>query len=103
MKNFLSGAWIWSRRYITLPLIIAVAYIVFVLFFNENSYFKSVEYQAEIDRLEAEIKENNDSMNYYRRLNASLTASSEALERIVREQYHMQRPNEDVYVFEKSK
>lgn len=103
MKNFLSGAWMWSRRYITLPLIIAVAYIVFVLFFNENSYFKSVEYQAEIDRLEAEIKENNDSMNYYRRLNASLTASSEELERIVREQYHMQRPNEDVYVFEKSK
>lgn len=42
-------------------------------------------------------------MNYYRRLNASLTASSEELERIVREQYHMQRPNEDVYVFEKSK
>lgn len=103
MKNFLSGAWMWSRRYITLPLIIAVAYIVFVLFFNENSYFKSVEYQAEIDRLEAEIKENNDSMNYYRRLNASLTASSEELERIVREQYHMQRPNEDVYVFDKSK
>jgi len=26
-----------------------------VLFFNENSYFKSMEYQQEIDRLEAEI------------------------------------------------
>lgn len=100
MKNFLSGAWNWSRRYITLPLLIAVAYIVFVLFFNENSYFKSVEYQQEIDRLEAEIKENNDSMNYYRRLNSSLTANTSELERIVREEYHMQRPNEDVYVFE---
>lgn len=100
MKNFLSVAWTWSRRYITLPLLIAVAYIVFVLFFNENSYFKSVEYQGEIDRLEAEIKENNDSMAHYRALNASLTANPEELERIVREEYHMQRPNEDVYVFE---
>lgn len=100
MTNFLSGAWKWTRRYITLPLLIAAAYIVFVLFFNENSYFKSMEYQEEIDRLEAEIKENNDTMMHYRRLNASLSSSAEELERIVREQYHMQRPNEDVYVFE---
>lgn len=100
MKEFLSGAWRWTRRYITLPLLIAVAYIVFVLFFNENSYFKSMEYQQEIDRLEAEIKENNDTMVYYHRLNTSLSSSPEELERIVREQYHMQRPNEDVYVIE---
>lgn len=100
MSNFLSSAWHWSRRYITLPLLIAVAYIVFVLFFNENSYFKSVEYQQEIDRLEAEIKENNDTMMYYRNLNASLSSDPAELERIVREQFHMQRPNEDVYIIE---
>ncbi len=100
MSNFLSSAWNWSRRYITLPLLVAVAYIVFVLFFNENSYFKSVEYQQEIDRLEAEIKVNNDTMMYYRQLNASLSSDPEELERIVREQFHMQRPNEDVYIIE---
>ena len=44
MPQFLSRTWRWSRRYITLPLIVAVVYIVFVLFFNDNSYFKSVEY-----------------------------------------------------------
>lgn len=100
MSNFLSSAWNWSRRYITLPLLVAVAYIVFVLFFNENSYFKSVEYQQEIDRLEAEIKVNNDTMMHYRQLNASLSSDPEELERIVREQFHMQRPNEDVYIIE---
>lgn len=100
MPQFLSRTWHWSRRYITLPLIVAVVYIVFVLFFNDNSYFKSVEYQQEIDRLEAEIKANNDTMQYYHRLNASLSTDPHELERIVREQYHMQRPNEDVYIFE---
>lgn len=100
MKQKLASSWRWARRYITLPLLIAVAYIVFVLFFNENSYFKSVEYQEEIERLEAEIKVNNDTMMHYRRLNASLSTSPAELERIVREQYHMQRPGEDVYVIE---
>ena len=38
-------------------------------------------------------------MNYYRSLNQRLDTDPQTLERIVREQYHMQRPNEDVYVF----
>lgn len=100
MKETLKSIWHWTRRYITLPLLIAVAYIVFVLFFNENSYFQSMEYQQEIDRLEAEIRENNDTLLYYQRLNASLSSDPAEMERIVREEYHMQRPNEDVYVIE---
>ncbi len=100
MKEFLLKTWRWSRRYISLPLLIAVAYMVFIIAFNDNSYFKSVEYQAEIDRLHAEIKENTDTMLHYQRLNAELSVNPEALERIVREQYRMQRPGEDVYVFE---
>lgn len=98
MKEQISGAWHWCRRYITFPLIVAVGFIVFVVFFNENSYSRSAELQEEIDRLEAEIKENNDTMMHYRRLNASLNTDKNALERIVREKYYMQRVNEDVYV-----
>ena len=98
-KNSLGGAWRWVRRYITMPLVAAVAFIVFMLFFNENSYSRSAELQNEIDRLRAEIKENTDTMNYYRSLNQRLDTDPQTLERIVREQYHLQRPNEDVYVF----
>lgn len=97
-KDKLTGAWQWCRRYITFPLIVAVGYILFVVFFNENSYSRSAELQEEIDRLEAEIKDNNDTMNYYRRLNAGLNTDPAALERIVRENYYMQRVNEDVYI-----
>ena len=98
MKESMTGAWRWCRRYITFPLLVIVAYVVFLVFFNENSYSHSAELQAEIAGLEAEIRENNDTMQYYRRLNASLDTDPETLERIVREQYHMQRVNEDVYV-----
>ena len=74
--------------------------MLFVVFFNENSYSRSAELQEEIDALEAEIKENNDTMQYYRRFNAGLDTDPAALERIVRENYHMQRINEDVYIID---
>ena len=77
-----------------------MGYVLFVVFFNENSYSRSAELQEEIDALEAEIKENNDTMQYYRRLNAGLDTDPAALERIVRENYHMQRINEDVYIID---
>lgn len=90
----------WCRRYITFPLGVAVGYILFVLFFNDNSYSRSAQLQEEIDRLEAEIRENNDTMLYYRNLYMSLNTDPATLERIVREQYHMQRADEDVYIIE---
>ena len=101
MKEQIKDGWRWCRRYITFPLIVAVGYVLFVVFFNENSYSRSAELQEEINALEAEIKENNDTMQYYRRLNAGLDTDPVALERIVRENYHMQRVNEDVYIVNK--
>lgn len=89
----------WCRRYISLTFIAVVAFVLFVLFFNENSVMKGYEYNREIERLKVEIKENTDSMNYYRHLNSLLETDPATMERIVREQYHMQRANEDVYVF----
>lgn len=100
MGRQFSDIFAWLRRYITFPLIVAVGYMLIVLFFNENSYSRSAQLQGEIDRLTAEIKENTDTMLYYNRLNRSLDTDPATLERIVREQYHMQRVDEDVYIVE---
>lgn len=100
MKEFFQSSYRWIRRYVSLTFVLVMAYVVFIAFFNENSYFKMVEYQEQIDNLKAEIKENNDTMAYYRQLNRNLTSDPAELERIVREHYHMQRPGEDVYVFD---
>ena len=64
---------------------------------------KYYEYDSEIERLRKEIKQNEDTMNYYRDLNNRLSTDRTTLERIVREQYHMQRPDEDVYLIKKKK
>lgn len=90
----------WCRRYLKLNFLGTTAVIIFVLFFNDNSVVNSIEYAREIEHLKQEIREYNDTFQYYRNLNQSLMRNPETMERIVREQYHMQRPNEDVYIVE---
>lgn len=100
MNQKFQTSFAWLRRYVSLPLVVAVVFAAFVLFFNENSYSHSAELQNEIDRLRAEIKDNNDTMLHYMQLNHQLNTDPATLERIVRENYHMQRPNEDVYLID---
>lgn len=91
----------WCRRYCKWPFFAVVGMIVFLTFFNDNSLMKYYEYNSEIERLEIEIEQYRDTFLYYQTLNRRLATDPATLERVVREQYHMQRTNEDVYVFEK--
>ncbi|MCI9285531.1 MAG: hypothetical protein HFJ91_07010 [Muribaculaceae bacterium] len=96
MKSFYA----WCRRYLSLTLLASVVVGALVLFFNENSLLRSMEQERQIEDLEARIKDATDTLVYYRDLNRSLNTDRETLEKIVREQHHMQHPDEDVYIFE---
>lgn len=89
----------WGRRYISFTLLIVVAYLAFLLFFNENSMMRSIDLDRTIDSLRTEIRVNQDSLEYYKALNNRLSTSPEEMERVAREQYNMNCPDEDVYVF----
>lgn len=88
----------WCRRYVSLILVGVIAFVIYAFFFDENSVGRMNELNVEIRRLKTEIKANQDTMEHYRALNRRLDTSAAEMERIVREQYHMQRPNEDVYI-----
>ncbi|MDE5726037.1 MAG: septum formation initiator family protein [Duncaniella sp.] len=96
MKEFFK----WCRRYLSFTLLAALGVGALVLFFNENSLLTSIEQERRIEDLKARISEATDSLVYYRDLNRSLNTDKETMERIVREQHHMQHPDEDVYIFE---
>ncbi|MCM1021719.1 MAG: septum formation initiator family protein [Muribaculum sp.] len=100
MKKQLKSFTSWCRRYISVTFLVVMAFVLFVLFFNENSVMHSFELNEQITELELEIQDNEDTLQYYQRLNSALNTDAETLERIVRENYHMQRPNEDVYIVE---
>lgn len=96
MNDFIN----WCRRYLSVTLLAALIVLSVVLFFNENSLIRTIDQERRIDELQAQIEDATDTLTYYRNLNRSLNNDRETMERIVREQHHMQHPDEDVYIFE---
>ncbi|MBO7381747.1 MAG: septum formation initiator family protein [Muribaculaceae bacterium] len=88
----------WCRRYLTVSLFAVIAFMVYILFFSDYSILSTFELENELTELRKEIKQSQDSLEHYRQLNKRLKTDVETMEKIVREDYHMQRPNEDVYL-----
>lgn len=81
------------------PLILVGGVVILVLSLNEEtSATRNYSYMQEIKELKREIKDNEDSAAYYRRKREALLTGTSDLEHVAREQYHMQRPTEDVYI-----
>lgn len=101
MKNKESQKNIIARfvpRWLSLPLIIIVSFLIIMIFYGENSYLKGKEYSMKINELKQEIKANRDSAKYYHRKAKELSTNRETLEKIAREQYGMKKSYEDVYI-----
>ena len=88
----------WCRRYISVSLLVAVGLIVYILFFSDNSVSETYMYDRQIASLNMAIRQAGDSLDYYRNLEQRLNTDPAAMEQVVRENYHMQRPDEDVFV-----
>lgn len=89
----------WIRRRSRLPVIILGAGVVGLLMFNEEtSSRKGAELDKQIASLEAQIQQNMDSAEYYKKATNDLMTNTEDLEKAVRENYGMQRPTEDIYI-----
>lgn len=92
------GEWFSTMR-THLPLLLIGSVVILLLFFNEEtSVSLNSKYDAEIRELNAEIRSNHDSAKYYRAKRNAILSGTHDLETIAREQYHMQRPTEDVYI-----
>lgn len=90
---------LWLKRRSRLPLIAVGTLVVMLLVVNEDtSVTLSMEYEREIISLRREIKECRDSAAYFRARRLAIEEGKSDLEHIAREQYHMQKPTEDVFV-----
>lgn len=91
----------WRRKRGALPFIIIATLIIAVLFLNdETSVRTNMEFDARINELKTQIEMNNDSAAYYKRHRIAVESGQEDLERLARETYHMQKPTEDVFVYD---
>lgn len=90
----------WRRKRGTIPFIVIATVIVMVLILNEETSVKTnMEYEARINDLKKEIKNNLDSADYYHRHRMAIENGEDDLEHLARERYHMQKPTEDVFVY----
>lgn len=91
----------WVRRYLSVPTLVVLAIIVYLAFFGDNSISQRIVYQQTIDSLAECLAAQQDSLEYYRDLNRRLSHDPALMEQVVREQYNMNRPDEDVYIVER--
>ena len=87
----------WIPLWLSIPFVIFIAFIVMLLFLGENNYRQISKQKVEIDKVKAQIKEQEDSAQYYIRKTQELNTDKETLEKIAREQYNMKRNNEEVF------
>lgn len=91
----------WCRRFLSVSAILIIGVVIYIVFIQENSVTRIYHNQTVIDSLQMEIARCNDTLAKYKELNHRLDCGDgPIIERIVREQYDMSLPNEDVYVFE---
>jgi cell division protein FtsB len=81
-------------------LITIAAFLVIIVFLDENSLIQRQKHQQEINTLKAEIERYRQQFEEDTRKLKELTSNPEAMEKIAREKYLMKRPNEDVFIFE---
>lgn len=79
--------------------IILIPFIIWMLFFDENSYLTHRKFNNEINDLESTISFYKDKIEKDRATIKKLQDSLE-LERFAREKYLMKKDNEDIYIIE---
>ena len=89
----------WMRRRSHIAPLLIGSLVIALLFFNEDTSWKNnMKYQAQIKSLQEEITACNDSARWFRERREQLLTGNEELEQIAREEYHMQKPTEDIYL-----
>lgn len=83
------------NRYI----LILITFIVWMLFFDENSWINHREFNIEIKKLEQEKDYYNSQIDQDKELINKLD-DKEELEKFAREEYKMKKENEEIFLIE---
>ncbi|MDJ0645941.1 MAG: septum formation initiator family protein [Flavobacteriaceae bacterium] len=84
-----------SNRYV----IILLIFIVWMLFFDENSYFIHRDVNKELNQIVSDTTYFRREINKDKKEMSDLK-NPDSLEKFAREKYHMKRKDEDIYIIE---
>ena len=81
-------------------LITVAAFLVIIVFLDENSLIQRNKHRQEINALTAEIEKYRKQYEEDTETLKELMNNPQVLEKIAREKYKMKKPNEDIFVSE---
>lgn len=81
-------------------LITIIAFLIIIVFLDENNLIQRGKQRQEIKELTAEIEKYRNQYEEDTRMLKELMNNPEALEKVAREKYLMKKPNEDIFIFE---
>ncbi len=84
-----------SNRYV----LILILFLVWMLFFDENSFINHRELDKEVNKLEKSIKYYKKETEGDKKVIENLK-NPDSLEKFAREEYKMKRKDEDIYIIE---
>lgn len=93
----------WYKIFLNKYLIVGVFFLVWMIFFDQNSFFSHRELDKEINEL------NRDKKYYQEKLEKEtiqinrMKRDSNEIERIAREKHFLKKENEDVFIVEEQK
>ena len=80
-------------------MLIVIIFIVWMLFFDTNSYLIHQELDSSIEKLENQKKTFQEEIKKDKAFIEKMKDSNE-LEKFAREKYYLKRENEDIYIIE---
>jgi len=78
--------------------IVLTLVLVWMTFFDDNSFIYRIKLSNEISRLEESIEIHNEKIQELRRQKKELLGNDRNLEKFAREKYLMKKDNEDVFI-----
>lgn len=79
-------------------LIVFLAYVVFVTFFDQHSLIQRWRTHQKITQMEKEYKFYLDEIKANKQKKFELQSSTQNLEKFAREHYYMKKENEDIFI-----
>jgi cell division protein FtsB len=81
--------------------LVAIAFLVWMIFFDKNDLFSQYEYHQQVNRLKQERDFYKTETEKVSKDLDELTSNPQKLEKFAREKYLMKKDNEDVFVIVK--
>ena len=97
-KNKRWYSFLWNKY-----LIVGGVFVVWMIFFDQNSYLLHKELDDDIQKLEEDINYYKSELAKQEEQLKNLEKNKDSYERLAREKYFMKKPNEDIFIIETKK